>query len=264
MIKLIFKIGYMVKSFRTINLELAEKIKLIMTDVDGTLLAAGNTLSQEVGEALYLLQQTGITIGLVSGRTLSLLETMSKEFNLTGPIIAENGAIAKLSPGSEMMELGFSRQPAIDALKKLKDLYPGAIREREDNAERFIDMVIWADGVSLEKIRSQIKPTQLLDSGYILHLMQEGINKGETLVKVLDEMKKYSRDEVMVFGDSVTDLSLFELFPNNVLIVNPRLPEGQAEIMEKKAAYVSEKQYGEGFTETALHIVNLLNRRAAA
>ena len=254
----------MVQSFRNINLELVKKIKLIMTDVDGTLLATGNTLSQEVGEALYLLQQAGINIGLVSGRTLSLLESMSKEFHLTGPIIAENGAIAKRSPGSEMMELGYSRQPAIDALKKLKELYPGAIREREDNKERFIDMVIWADGVSLEEMRERIKPTQLLDSGYILHLMQEGINKGQTLVKVLDEMQEYSRDEIIVFGDSVTDLSLFEQFPNNVLVVNPRLPEGQAEIMEKKAAYMSEKQCGEGFTETALHIVSILNGRAAA
>ena len=146
----------------------------------------------------------------------------------------------------------------------MKGLYPGEIREREDNAERFIDIVIWADGISVEEIRERIKPTQLLDSGYILHLMQEGINKGRTLSKVIDEMKVYSPDEVMVFGDSVTDLSLFELFPNNVLIVNPGLPEGQAEIIEKKAAYVSEKQYGEGFTEVALHIVGLLNRRAAA
>jgi len=254
----------MATSFRKIDLELVKKIKLIMTDVDGTLLARGNTLSHEVSEALRLLQKAGIIIGLVSGRTLSLLESMSREFNLTGPIIAENGAIAKLSSGAELMELGYSRQPAIDALNKLKALYPEAIREREDNAERFIDIVIWAKGVSIEEIREKIKPTQLLDSGYILHLMQEGINKGETLLKVLDEMNTYSVNEVMIFGDSVTDISLFELFPNNVLVVNPGLPEGQAEIIEKTAAYVSEKQYGEGFTEVALHIVDLLNRRAAA
>ena len=172
----------MVVSYRNITYELAKNIKLIMTDVDGTLLARGNTLSQEVGEALYALQQIGIVIGLVSGRTLSLLESMSKDFNLTGPIIAENGAIAKLTPNSELLELGYSRQPAINALNKLKKLYPGVIREREDNAERFIDIVIWADGVSLEEIREQIKPTQLLDSGYILHLMQEGVDKGKTLV----------------------------------------------------------------------------------
>jgi hydroxymethylpyrimidine pyrophosphatase-like HAD family hydrolase len=254
----------MVASFRYITFDLAKRVKLIMTDVDGTLLARGNILSNEVAEALSALRQAGIVIGLVSGRTLSLLESMAEEFNLTGPIIAENGAIAKVSPQSEMMELGYSRQPAIDALNILKELYPGEIREREDNAERFIDIVIWADGISVEEIRERIKPTQLLDSGYILHLMQEGINKGRTLSKVIDEMKVYSPDEVMVFGDSVTDLSLFELFPNNVLIVNPGLPEGQAEIIEKKAAYVSEKQYGEGFTEVALHIVGLLNRRAAA
>jgi HAD superfamily hydrolase (TIGR01484 family) len=254
----------MVTSFRNIDFGLAKKIKLIMTDVDGTLLASGNTLSHEVSEAIHFLQQTGIVIGLVSGRTLSLLESMAREFNLTGPIIAENGAIAKLSPDTELMNLGYSRQPAIDALHKLKKLYPGAIWEREDNAQRFIDIVIRADGVSIEEIREQIKPTQLLDSGYILHLMQEGIDKGKTLVKVLDEMKEYTCHETMIFGDSVTDLSLFELFPNNVLVMNPGLPEGQAEILEKKAAYVSEKQYGEGFTEVALHIVDLLNTRAAA
>lgn len=254
----------MVTSYRYINLELVKKIKLIMTDVDGTLLASGNTLSHEVGEVIHLLQQAGIVIGLVSGRTLSLLESTAREFYLSGPIIAENGAVAKISPDAGLMDVGYSRQPAIDALHKLKELYPGAIWEREDNAERFVDIVIRADGVSIEEIREHIKPTQVLDSGYILHLMQEGIDKGKTLVKVLNEMKEYTCHEVMVFGDSVTDLSLFELFPNNVLIVNPGLPQGQAEILEKKAAYVSEKQCGEGFTEVALHIVNLLNTRAAA
>lgn len=256
----------MVKSFRHIDEDLAKRIKLIMTDVDGTLLATGNTLETEVGEALCLLQRAGITIGLVSGRTLSRLETMSREFDLKGPIIAENGGIAKISPEDKLLEMGFSRQPAIDALRTLKELYPGAIHEREDNPERFIDMVFRADGISLEEMRKVIKPTQLLDSGYILHLMQEGISKGDTLVRVLDEMKEegFSRDEVMVFGDSVTDLSLFELFLNSVLIINPGLPEGQARIMEENAAYMSERQYGEGFTETALHIVSLLDKKAAA
>lgn len=252
----------MVKSFREINLELVEKIKLIMTDVDGTLLARGDHPDLQTGKVLTSLQEAGITVGLVSGRTLSRLESTARKFDLKGPIIAENGAIAKLSPNDELLDLGYSKQPALDALSRLKEMYPGAIRGREDNAERFIDVVLWADGISLEEIRDRIKPTQLLDSGYILHLMQEGISKGETLVKVLDKMKVYSRNEVMVFGDSVTDLSLFELFPNSVLIVNPGLPEGQAEVMEKKAAYVSEKQYGDGFTETALHIVSLLNKRS--
>ncbi len=251
----------MVKSFRNIDFELAQTIKLIMTDVDGTLLASGDHPDTETGNALKALQEKGITIGLVSGRTLSRLESTARELDLNGPIIAENGAIAKLSPSAELMELGYSRQPAIDALKKIKELYPGVIREREDNAERFIDIVIWVDGVSLKEIRERIKPTQLLDSGYILHLMQEGIDKGKTLMKVLDELKGFSRDEVMVFGDSITDLSLFELFKNNVLIINPQLPEGQSEVMEKTAAYVSEKQYGEGFTETALHIIDLLDSR---
>lgn len=249
----------MEKSFRTIDRELASRIKLIMTDVDGTLLSSGNTVSREVAESISALGSSGVTTGLVSGRTLPELESMAYELDLTGPIIAENGAIAKLAPGSSLLELGYSRQAALAGLEKLKRLYPGKIHEREDNKDRVIDIVFRADGIPLDEMRRHLGTTQLLDSGYILHLMQPGINKGKTLKRVLDEFLEsdLKNDEVMVFGDSATDLSLFELFTSNVLVINPNLPNGQAEIMRKKAAFISQRQYGEGFLEVALHITKL-------
>jgi predicted mannosyl-3-phosphoglycerate phosphatase (HAD superfamily) len=250
------------KSFRNIKLQLISRVKLIMTDVDGTLLASGRNVSGDVAEVLSLLQLQGITIGLVSGRTLIELETMSDELGMKGPIIAENGGVARLSPHGAPLELGYTRQPAMEALSRLKKLYPGAIHEREDNRDRTIDIVFRGNGIPLKEIRRHIGTTQLLDSGYITHLMQAGISKGKTLMRILSEYKPgYRPNEVMVFGDSATDLSLFELFPNNVLIINPNLPDGQEELMREKAAFMSELEYGEGFTEVALHIINLLKNK---
>jgi hydroxymethylpyrimidine pyrophosphatase-like HAD family hydrolase len=251
----------MEKSFRAISRELANSISLIMTDVDGTLLATGRKVSGPVAESLKALKVAGIVTGLVSGRTLPELESMAEELDLRGPIIAENGAVAKLTPGEACLELGYTREAALKALQKLKSLYPGSIHEREDNKERTIDIVFRADGIPLDEMRRHIGKTQLLDSGYILHLMQGGVSKGNTLRRLLGEYLngEYSVNNVLVFGDSVTDISLFELFPYNVLILNPGLPDGQMEIMREKAAYISEKCCGEGFEEVALHITRLRN-----
>lgn len=61
--------------------------------------------------------------------------------------------------------------------------------------------------------------------------------------------------EVMVLGDSSTDISLFELFQHNVLVDNPNLPAGQKPLMEKVARYASEHTFGEGFAEVVFHLL---------
>ena len=62
---------------------------------------------------------------------------------------------------------------------------------------------------------------------------------------------------VMVFGDSATDVSLFELFPYNVFITNPKLTIQQSQELKKIARYVSELTVEEGFVEVISHIVSV-------
>jgi len=45
----------------------------------------------------------------------------------------------------------------IEAMEKLKSSYPGAIRGREDNKDRIINMVIWADGIEVSELRSHLE-----------------------------------------------------------------------------------------------------------
>lgn len=251
----------MTQSYRNIDHDLAYRIKLVMTDVDGTL-TPGEGLSPGVSLAAYRLEEAGIMVGLVSGRTIAGLESLASELGISGPIIAENGGVAKLKAGDRSMELGYSRLPAIEALERLKRLFPGSIVEREDNKDRYVDIVFRSLGISTAELDSHLEDVELLDSGYILHLMQRGISKGRTLMKLLPGIGDgtLSSQEVMVFGDSPTDLPLFEIFPNSVLVVNPRLSSEHREMLRNTARYTSELPFGEGFTEVAFHI---LERRLA-
>ncbi len=249
----------MPQSYRQISPQLARQIRLVMTDVDGTIVAGGDSISPVVFQAICRLEEQGIAVGLVSGRTLPRLESLAHDLGITGPIIAENGGVAKLKVNAGVVDLGYSRQPALKALEKLKALYPNAIEEREDNRDRLIDIVIWSHGVEVSELRRHLGKTQLLDSGYILHLMQEGISKGKTLMRLLGEIADASLSpaNVMVFGDSATDMSLFELFPHCVFITNPKLTIEQRQELKKIARYMSDLAVEKGFVEVVSHIVNV-------
>jgi hydroxymethylpyrimidine pyrophosphatase-like HAD family hydrolase len=230
-----------------------------MTDVDGTIIAGRGPIGSAVLQAIRRLEEQGINVGLVSGRTLPGLESLAHDLGINGPIIAENGGVAKLKVNGDIVDLGYSRQPALEALEKLKSLYPNAINEREDNRDRLIDVVIWSHGVEVSELRRHLGQTQLLDSGYILHLMQQGISKGRTLMRLLGQVAdgSLSPANVMVFGDSATDMSLFKLFPHCVFITNPKLTIEQWQELKKIARYMSDLAIEEGFVEVASHIVNV-------
>lgn len=241
-------------------METARRLKLIMADIDGTLNEGGDTVIPQIIEVVLGLEAKGILVGLVSGRTGPMLQKMAALLDINGPLISENGALARLTPSSVPLDLGYSRQPAATALARLYDLYPGKISERWDNNERLIDIVFQAEGIPIEELRNQVPDVQVLDSRYIMHLMQKGISKGKTLLDILPLIAggKIKTDEVMVAGDSTTDLSLFELFPVSVLVRNPRIPQEESMMLQKNALYISDQEQGYGFAEIASHILELL------
>jgi len=249
----------MAQSYQQISSRLAGQIKLVMADVDGTLTFEDGSLHPAAVEAVSQLEQQGIMVGLVSGRTLSGLELLSRELRTTGPIIAENGGVAKLKVDSEPVDLGYSRQPAIRALSKLKILFPNAIKEREDNRDRLVDIVFWARGLETNELMKHLDDIELYDSGYIMHLVQKGVSKGKTLMHLLSEIGDGNiyPEETMVVGDSTTDLSLFEMYPHSVLVSNSRVAVEQRQELQRVARYVSHQPFGEGFAEVALYLLAL-------
>ncbi|MCX6013249.1 MAG: HAD hydrolase family protein [Chloroflexi bacterium] len=244
----------MSQSFRCMTSELAGKIKLVMTDVDGTLIAGGSTLGPEVVNSFHDLEKRGIKVGLISGRSIPFIDLWAGETGIRGPMVAENGGMARLN--GKLLNLGYSREPALKAFKKLKQLFPESITGREDNDYRFVDVVVRSE-IPPGKLRTYLDDeVQIIDSGYIMHIMQRQISKGNTLLELLPRLDPViSPEEVMVFGDSPTDASLFELFPHSVLIKNGRQPLSEVKKLQKIACYESEHNYGDGFAEVIAYML---------
>ena len=250
----------MAKSYNEITAQTAKQLKLIMTDVDGTLLEDGDKALPSATEAIRQMEDLGITVGLVSGRFMGKLEFMAKELSINGPIIAENGGLAKLHVDDGLFPLGYSGKPALKALDKLMKLFPDSIRGRWDNTNRLVDVVFFSDVLSNEELREHIdSDIELLDSGYIHHLMQKGITKGKTLKTILGDGQyaNLSPEEVMVLGDSPTDISLFEMFGSSVLVRNPNLPASETQQLRTICRYESTLSFGEGFAQVANYIIKL-------
>jgi HAD superfamily hydrolase (TIGR01484 family) len=248
----------MTKSYLKITPHLARQIRMVVADVDGTLLSDGDTLSREVAQTIISLEHRGIMVGFDSGRPLTRLEPLAIALNMSGPLIAENGCIAKLTKDSEIFDLGYSRTPALQNLNKLKATFHEAIREAPDIKDRIIDVGFFANSIPRKELLKHLQSVQLLDSGYMLHLIQEGVSKGKTLKRILELTGDgtIQPQEVMVFGDSATDISLFEEFENSVLVVNPRLTKKETENIRNLATFESELHFGDGFVEVAAYLIN--------
>lgn len=75
--------------------------KLIICDVDGTLLDPQAQLRQEVEQAVLSAAQTGVMVTLASGRNKTQVDTMALKLGLTPPVISLGGACVALPDGSE-------------------------------------------------------------------------------------------------------------------------------------------------------------------
>ena len=107
------------------------------------------------------------------------------------------------------------------------------VEERDWNKSRMVDLVIRPHGIEAEELRKHLEDAELLDSGYVLHLVQKGVSKGKTLLRLLEKIGdgNLSPDEVLVTGDSSTDMSLFQTFAHSVLVPNPRLSAEQVQML---------------------------------
>ena len=71
--------------------EFRKKIKLVVCDLDGTLLNERHEISEENIEAIEQARRQGVYITVCSGRIVSMLEHYIKPIGIRGPLIAANG-----------------------------------------------------------------------------------------------------------------------------------------------------------------------------
>lgn len=94
-----------------------------------------------------------------------------------------------------------------------------------DHDEVFKLEVLFEDLSRIQEIKEKLKEIQGIhvttSMNFNLEITALDTTKGAVLSEYI-QMQGYHQDEVMIFGDSENDITLFELFENTVFVENPK------------------------------------------
>ncbi|MBT8378376.1 MAG: HAD family hydrolase [Ignavibacteria bacterium] len=100
-----------------IEKKIARDIKLIVSDLDGTLLSDDGSLGVETRNLIKELIKEGINFSIASGRLHSAVVPTAEALNLNGPLISLDGALVKYhSNGKTIFKLPLGRRQVSKAV----------------------------------------------------------------------------------------------------------------------------------------------------
>jgi hypothetical protein len=214
-------------------------IKVIATDIDGTITDLQRRINIQVVSAFRKVEEKGIKIILVSGNVLPVTLAYKTFLGTTGPIIAENGGIL-LFQGQ--IYKYFEIEPILEAYNYLKKQLPEAKRILTDRwRETSIALDPSLDIQQIKKILSNFN-VRIETTGYGIHITAKEQNKFFGLKKAL-ELMKISAEDTVAFGDSENDVDMIKNVGLGVAVGNAY------EVVKKNARMVAEKDGGEGVVE---------------
>lgn len=221
-------------------------IKLIVSDMDGTLLNDQHEVSQRFFDQFEALKKKDIHFIAASGRQMQSIQTKLKKIENDISIIAENGSIITYNKNTEvLLELGKADvETAIHLLRKVKKCYPvlcgksTAYVETNDTefisklAEYYTEYTVVEDLTKIsqdaflkiaayhfESSETYIYPRvkhladhlQVVVSGANwVDISHPEANKGYALKKLQEDLGVTS-EHTVVFGDYNNDLEMLQL-----------------------------------------------------
>ncbi|MGW3204794.1 trehalose-6-phosphate synthase [Streptomyces sp. NPDC001135] len=208
--------------------------KVLVTDLDGTLLGGDERVRGRLYDALE--RHPDITVVFATGRGLASVQALLRDDPLVPSprwIIADVGASVIDAVGMVRLD---------DMQGQLRTGWPGADRVRA--ALRHFPQLVYQEGVPQEgRCSFYLSPEGLSDglkaavralgctwsyaSGRYFDVLPAGANKGRAL-RLLGRRLGWSRQTMLVAGDSLNDLSLFSQGTRAVVVANaePALAAG--------------------------------------
>lgn len=222
------------------------KVKLVVTDMDGTLLNSKGKVSTSFFNIYHQLQKQGVHFAAASGRQFQSISQKLHTIKNDISIIAENGGIAKYKDQLLVINsLGVNKTiQLIPHLRKIKDVYivlcgeKGAYVETEDQdfitmfqeyypeyfslndlskvtTDAFFKIALYHNNNSEKYIYPSVKHLkndyQIKISGeHWVDISHPNANKGIAL-KLLQDKLGIKKEETMAFGDFNNDLEMLEL-----------------------------------------------------
>ncbi|HOQ01362.1 MAG TPA: HAD family hydrolase [Acetivibrio clariflavus] len=250
-------------------------IKLIATDIDGTLLNAEGKLPEGFGELILRLESKGVYLAIASGRQYHTLLNDFADFKDKLIFIAENGAIV-VYQGKELFFRPLERQKVEGIIKDIRNTegcdivlcgkksayvetlnteFEAEVRKYYHRCELVKDLLSVEDDVLKVALYDYIDPQEnsfpklnakwgndvkVIVSGK--HWMDFGsldVDKGVALKKIQD-MLGIKYEETMVFGDYFNDVPMMERSYYSFAVRNA--PEG----VRKKARFEAPSNHEEG------------------
>ncbi|WP_035986751.1 HAD family hydrolase [Leptolyngbya sp. KIOST-1] len=234
----------------------SQAVKLLATDVDGTLTHQGK-FTAALLTGLEQLQGAGIPTLLVTGRSAGWVNGLAHYLPVTGAM-AENGGVYFPPHGSpellvDIPDLVVHRQQLSEAFQQLRWRWP-QLQESDDNRFRLTDWTFDLQGFSTADLEAMAKLCQALGWGFTYstvqcHLFKLGQSKATGLLKVLQRyFAPIASSEVITLGDSPNDVSLFDpsVFPQSVGVANVK---DYWQHLTYHPAYIAHAEEVEGFLE---------------
>lgn len=255
-------------------------IRLIATDIDGTLIDDTERIPQQLIDIVQKAQQRGIHFAVATGRTKELAAEIVKTLGVTGPYVAANGAC--IFEGENCIySQGFQAYSVLDILRQAdlegltvtfsNEYTERAVRrtdyvqnhqkmgkrfqtdisfeETDWRAERFQKIMIMDENRTgkikmyqslIKKYNKEYSITAYSDVA--IELGPPGCNKAAGLRK-LTELLGLHMGQVMACGDFLNDLEMIQEAGIGVAVANA------AGELKEKADYVAQKAYCYGVIE---------------
>lgn len=219
-------------------------IKLIVSDMDGTLVDSEHKINDEFWDILKKLKEKNIKFIVASGRQYANLFDKFQGHQEDIIFIAENGAYAvekekelfssvlDRNKVNEFIELGRKIPTSATILSGKKGAYIESKNERAYKEasigakglklvddltkvdDEILKVAVFESESSYDNLYHHYKifdetHTVVVSGQYWLDLMNKGVNKGTTLEKI-QALLGIKRDETAVFGDYLNDLEMFK------------------------------------------------------
>lgn len=239
--------------------DFCQKVRLIATDMDGTLTQAGK-FTPLLLQTLTDLAAASVPVLIVTGRSAGWVSSVVNYLPIAGAI-AENGGIYYAADNATpktivaLPNLIDHRQKLAQTFHRLQAEFP-KIQESEDNAFRITDWTFDVQGLSpadLQQLsdRCQEQGWSFTYSTIQCHIKPRSQDKATALLWVLAHyFQGLQATQVVTVGDSPNDESLFERdrFPCSVGVANVK---HYLEQMSHIPAYITQATEVEGFCELA-------------
>ncbi|ALK95356.1 glucosylglycerol-phosphate synthase [Massilia sp. WF1] len=244
--------------------------KLVLaTDLDGTLLAGSGDARRQVRE-LFSGGLEGATLVFVTGRGLESVMPLLSDPTIPTPhyIIADVGSTIvrgrDLRPVEPLHHETAANWPGSHAVVKALAGFPGLQRQSVPQ-ERRCSFLSSEAGVTpaLRAAVESLGCDLLFSAGRYLDVLPRGVCKGSALRRLADAAG-FDHSQVVVAGDTLNDLSLFEAGFKGIAVGGSE-PALVARVRRMKHAYIADGEGCDGILEgLAHHGLTLADTDAAA